>query len=380
MNDHHSDQRVTNTDNEARAIPGSIPEDDAPSQSDELATSSDLEITITHDDITAIDEYVTDDYGKTIQFIEDCIAMGFHGECNPHRVRRHIDFSNPATRMLTAKAPSMEAWLRQIPTAAALQPLYRPTMPFLTTGEDIDTNTRTLFCNTTDATGIRLRATLLQKIVRTESQRQPVRDRSTPLSVISLACGVAEPMVNALSRIAHETGRTPELTAVDYDRSALAETEKIASKYGLDEHVRTFRDNILHPARAVSEKLGKELSGSADIVDIVGIMEYLDVNDSYYEYKGVVSGRPKQAGAVSLVRNSFDLVRPGGLLIVGNMSTEHPHLGFTLNTIQWPHIIPRTTDEVLSIFNAAGLTGALEVIVPSDKIYNLYALRKPFAT
>lgn len=89
----------------------------------------------------------------------------------------------------------------------------------------------------------------------------------------------------------------------------------------------------------------------------------------------VVQGSGK-AGAVTFVRNAFACVRPGGMLITGNMLDTHPQLGFTMDVIQWPHIQPRSTAEMLDIFEAAGIRGHVDVHLPSDGVYAVYVLRK----
>lgn len=53
--------------------------------------------------------------------------------------------------------------------------------------------------------------------------------------------------------------------------------------------------------------------------------------------------------------NAAQLVKPGGLLLTGNMRDTHPQLGFTLNVVQWPHIQPRSIETMQRIVEAAGL-------------------------
>jgi len=108
----------------------------------------------------------------------------------------------------------------------------------------------------------------------------------------------------------------------------------------------------------------------------VGILEYLEPNDWTYTYNGVISTRRKQAGAVTFIRNAFECVKPGGVLITGNMLDSHPQLGFTMDVVQWPHIQPRSVAEMLAIFESAGLHGHIDVYLPTDGVYAVYAIRK----
>ena len=41
-----------------------------------------------------------------------------------------------------------------------------------------------------------------------------------------------------------------------------------------------------------------------------------------------------QVNAATFLANAAQLVKPGGLLLVGNMRDTHPQLGFTLNVVQ----------------------------------------------
>lgn len=59
------------------------------------------------------------------------------------------------------------------------------------------------------------------------------------------------------------------------------------------------------------------------------------------------------------------------------MLPTHPQLGFTLNVIQWPHIQPRSVEEVGSLIDDAGLDGERSVYLPDDGVYAVYVVRKP---
>ena len=133
----------------------------------------------------------------------------------------------------------------------------------------------------------------------------------------------------------------------------------------------------------VAQSLGKRVklpSDSFDIVDAVGILEYLG-NDNFvknFEYGGVIKSKRTFAGAPTFLKNAYEITKPGGLLLVGNMLDTHPQLGFTLNTLQWSHIQPRSIGEMVGVIDSAGLNGAeVEVHCPDDGVYALYAIRKP---
>lgn len=113
-----------------------------------------------------------------------------------------------------------------------------------------------------------------------------------------------------------------------------------------------------------------------DAVDAVGILEYLQPDDWIYTYRGVITTRRKQAGVVTFLRSAFECVKPDGTLIVGNMLDTHPQLSFTMDVVQWTHIQPRSIQQMLAIFAAAGLTEHVDVYLPSDGVYAIYAVHK----
>jgi len=114
-----------------------------------------------------------------------------------------------------------------------------------------------------------------------------------------------------------------------------------------------------------------------DAVDAVGILEYLKPDDWRYAYGNVIRTRRPMAGAVTFLANAYELVRPGGLLVFGNMLDTHPQLAFTLNVIQWPHVQPRSIEQVCTLMARAGIVGGVEIHLPTGGVYALYVVRKP---
>jgi cyclopropane fatty-acyl-phospholipid synthase-like methyltransferase len=82
----------------------------------------------------------------------------------------------------------------------------------------------------------------------------------------------------------------------------------------------------------------RSVSRCFDLVEAIGLMEYLGALDWTFRYGRLVASRKRLAGAVTLFRNAYELVRPGGVLVFANMLVSHPQLAFTLNVVQWPHI------------------------------------------
>ena len=307
-----------------------------------------------------------------------------------HRKRKTgIDMNNPGTRELCAMLPSVGAWLDTIPTAAALHPLYAPTDERLPNGTLLDDNIGDWFRNIADARGMRSRAKVMEDLLEHEMLGAEHKGGSQWLS---LACGAALPVFAVMNRLQEQGADLPQVTLIDADKNALKQARGYAAQKGLEQQVATRRMNILEPpgmsyqrsagmagvARAaLSQRRGKMLAESFDAVDAVGIFEYLQEPDWKYTYSKVISTSKKMAGAQTFLQNAYELVKPGGILLVGNMLDTHPQLEFTLNVIQWPHIQPRSVQEMARLIDGAKIDGTVDVYKPDDGVYALYGIRKP---
>lgn len=343
-------------------------------------------------DVSVNDPYRDDAFERVSSEVEALTAMGYGGaEVSPEeaitRKRTKINRDDAALKVLISMYPDLSYWLDLVPTAAALGPLYNPEMTHLPVpgGHAISQGMRDYFRNLADAVGIRSRSEIMRHIVTEQALHGAGMSRWA-----SLACGAAQPVFDAMEDIRNMGGFVPEVTLVDYDKEALALVRQEAMRRQLSPRVCTRKMNILRPEGIASpERIGwREVAVSAlrrkvilpqrgyDVVDAVGLLEYLRPEDWQYRYNRVIRTRQTMAGAVTFLRNASELVKPGGTLLVGNMLDSHPQLGFTLNVIQWPHIQPRPIDKMLGIMEQAGL-GAWEtkVYCPDDGVYALYALR-----
>lgn len=315
-------------------------------------------------------------------------AEGYYGNPDIDVTRKRpgtIDLENPATHWMYEHLPGFAEWHSLVPTAAALEPLYDPTITTLANGETFTPDMRAWMSNIYDAIGIRSRAEVMESVVVGEV----LRNMDTRQRWVSLGCGAAQPVVAALEKIRGYGAPVPEVTLVDYQKQALDLAQEGARKSGFADAVTTRRMNILktegiayrHDSdtgfyRNAISSVGKLPAESFDMVDAVGILEYLKPGDWKYAYGKVINTKKGMAGAVRFLHNAYELVKPGGLLVVGNMRDTHPQLGFTLNTIQWPHIQPRSVDEVTSLIREAGLEGRVDAYCPDDGVYAIYVIRK----
>lgn len=335
------------------------------------------------------DRYQTQSHEEVVVELEELTGMGFHGDCDLNaaigRQRTRIDDTNPATCELIARVPGVEDWLELIPTAAALDLLYDPSIERLANGKPVSPAVRDWACNILDAHGIRSRGEIVQDILTKQAIDQASLG-ATEQQWVSLACGAAQPVCHALRHIKESGNPTPRVTLVDLDRSALRAAQTYAQAMKVKQSIDVRCMNILRPqglalpavdaqtnvaARALRRRVG--LEGAAyDAVDAVGILEYVP------EALSDESPTALQVNAATFLANAAQLVKSGGLLLVGNMRDTHPQLGFTLNVVQWPHIQPRSIETMQRIVEVAGLGDwRVDVYCPDDGVYAVYAMRRP---
>ncbi|GAB2457938.1 hypothetical protein [Xylanimonas ulmi] len=348
------------------------------------------------------DAFATSAHDRILTSLRDLEAMGFHGDADViHALSRKrlsaIDQTNPATRELIARVPGVEHWLALVPTPRALSPLYDPSARALPGGHVIGDELRRWMVAIADARGLRHRAQMVTDLL---TRRPSASGPSTPPRWLSVASGAAQPVLRAADAVRDRTGQTPEMTLVDLSPQALRDAWDLAARLRLADRLRLMRRNVLD-RRGLDVRAGLgasalqwlaapdptvPLSRAAldrdgyDVVEAVGILEYVNPDDWSYRHRGVAGLRTTQAGARTFLRAMFRLVKPGGDLIVGNMLDAHPQLGFTLNVIQWPHIQPRSIEQMMRLIDAAGLDAERHVYVPSDadnRVYALYRLHKP---
>lgn len=335
------------------------------------------------------DRYQTQSHEEVVVELEELTGMGFHGDCDLNaaigRQRTRIDDTNPATCELITRVPGVEDWLELIPTASALDLLYDPSIERLANGKPVSPAVRDWACNILDAHGIRSRGEIVQAILARHVIDQASLG-ATEQQWVSLACGAAQPVCQALRHIKENGHAVPRVTLVDLDRSALRAAKTYAQAMKVKQSIDVRCMNILRPqdvvlpavnaqtnvaARALRRQIGLE-AAAYDAVDAVGILEYVP------EVLSDESPTALQVNAATFLANAAQLVKPGGLLLVGNMRDTHPQLGFTLNVVQWPHIQPRSIETMQQIAGAAGLGDwQVDVYCPDDGVYALYAMRRP---
>lgn len=181
-----------------------------------------------------------------------------------------------------------------------------------------------------------------------------------PLRLMSIACGAAGPIFDYARDAAADGVEIAELLVVDHDPLALASTVSLARGAGLGDRVTPMRKNLLKtpPIDYLDEQV--------DLVDLVGVFEHLPSSRLGYRI------------ASHVLAGAAEAVRPGGLILLGNMLDERPQQRFFDSV--WPRLQQRTMRQVLALALEAGIDAELvKVRVPAkDGIYALYALTVPW--
>lgn len=351
------------------------------------------------------DPFETGEHARITDSLHELESMGFYGDTNVdaalHRKRLSaIDYENPATKELVQRVPGVEHWLALVPTPRALGPLYNPDMVQLPDGHHIGEELRNWMIEIADARGLRYRSQMVTDLL-VEKVKHHLRGEDDREQWLSIASGAAQPLLHAAQEVEYRYGQSPDMTLVDLSTEALEDAQEYAQGLGLEANLKVERMNVLR-RQGLDERIGfgevavhrvfnrqdreklsrqKLVKEGYDVVEAIGITEYMKPDDWTYRYHGVVNLKTIQAGARTFLKNSYRMVKPGGDLIVGNMLDTHPQLGFTLNTIQWPHIQPRSIDEMMELFDEAGLDAERDVYVPADadnRVYALYKIHKPY--
>lgn len=269
------------------------------------------------------------------------------------------DSENNSAREFLDNIPTIKSWKSMMPSAMALYPLQRPEETYLPNGTKVDRFTRLLFRHGLDAIGIRSRAKIMESI----SLRQ-VRDSDEDSTRwISLACGAAVPVLDAVANIKKEMpDRDFSLTLVDLDRTALEFARELASAQGLREGTdfEAERVNLIRGLIKNDELVTTHGKESYDMVDMLGIFEYFA--DDH---------------AQTMLKNAYRLLKPGGKLIIGNMLDTHPNLRFNQVAVGWPGVKPRSFDEIANVITNAGIDiKQCQAYVPEDGVYAVVEIGK----
>jgi SAM-dependent methyltransferase len=267
--------------------------------------------------------------------------------------RPHVSHEHPhnLARKTLYAIPAFREWSQFMPDSLALEPIYHPELRRLHSGGRIDPLTRRLFRHGYDPVGIRTRTVTGAWIVRRSLPEHPKR-----LRWLSLAGGTLRPTLLMLSG----TGTVPsawEITNVERDIEALKLAKEAATMQGIPaSQVKLLKADVTDEA-AMYAGLQND---TYDVVEMMGLFEYLS---------------DEQISQV--LKTSYVLLRPGGIIIFGNMRRKHPQLDLHKRGVGWPGVRPRSVGMVAKVLVAAGIPATnVEVYQPTDNVYNIFRIIK----
>lgn len=257
-----------------------------------------------------------------------------------------------------------------IPSALALaylsDPYSRRTIHSKDLNKDIpiDEEARKWWTLCTDAVAIRSRGTVMAEVVNGYVERYTGNGGDPDnLRWMSIACGTALPTLKA----AVNSGTAPKITLIDYDLEAMQATSELAEEIGFEGEITTKAMNIFDTERMA--RLKEKLAADGELpqlVDMMGIFEY--------------TGDNLGIDPVPFLRSGYNLVAPGGTLILGQMRKDRPVEDFTMGVVAWPFVEQRSPKELMQMVTAAGIPQeSVRIYMPTDGVYMVVAIDKPAA-
>ena len=264
---------------------------------------------------------------------------------------------NPVSEAIYS-SHGMTEWRKLVPSAFALFNLQKPDEKLLVGSDlELDLAARDYFNFALDSMAIRTRAKIVERIVA-----DTIRPNE-PNTWVSLASGAAVPVLEAIQNGAAESASMLDVHLVDFDLRALDFFDVLKDKiYDVDsanfhKHPANLYEVLVDPTKLVAQ-IGE---GSVDMVDAVGIFEYM-----------------REDRAARFLKNAYLLVKPGGSLVISNMLNTHPELDFNQRGIGWEDIYPRSKEGLRSIIETADIsTSDAHGFQAQDGVYGVIKIEKP---
>lgn len=266
---------------------------------------------------------------------------------------------------------TLGAWRKHlVPSAMALDILQNPDSLHLMDEQKtpVSEEQRPYFKLCLDAIGIRSRASVMSMLIQGYTEGH---DTERHMHWLSLASGAADPVLKAAQNLNKNNDQKDiNIDLVDLDERALDYASLRAARLGYDGQINTVRENLFNEASvqdALKQKKSDNPEENYDVVDILGFFEYLPDRD--------INQFPS---ASTFLQRSYKYLKPGGILIFGNMQDTHPGLDFTIGAVEWPYIRPRSTEKIVDMVDKAGIdTELMSVYTPSDGVYAVAMIQKP---
>ena len=174
-----------------------------------------------------------------------------------------------------------------------------------------------------------------------------------PMPVTSLAAGPARELFDVVSG---STALNLLATCIDIDFDALAYASGIARELGVADHFNFAQDNVVR----LCQGRGHTALSPQALIYSVGLTDYLQ--DNY---------------VLDLINWGYDMLRPGGTLIIGNVVPSNPTRVFMDHVLEWV-LIHRSEDQLRSLFNRSRFgTAPVRFVLESAGVDIFAFCRKP---
>lgn len=150
---------------------------------------------------------------------------------------------------------------------------------------------------------------------------EEIARKEEEVRILSLASGSAQGVIEVVAALRH---LNLKVTLVDLDPKAIAYSQELARKYGVENQFTFSLGNLLNLERAANGQ-------KPHIIEMIGFLDY----------------RPNEK-AVYLIKRIYDFLLPGGKFFTGNIC-PNPEQHFLKWVIDWPMIYrkPKELRELL---------------------------------
>lgn len=227
--------------------------------------------------------------------------------------------TNPSRSMFYSRFPgseTMRAWQKDIMKAKALYPLQKPHDAIRVLPDGVDDYAMNVFMFAKDSIGIRTRAAVMKQVAY--ETMKGIEDPE--VAVLSLGSGAAVPLIDAVSSIRDSLDKTVKMELCDLSGESLALAAELMHEANIpaEDVVDSYEGHFIRKLHEM-----KKRSARVDMIEALGLFEYLE-----------------DKAASDLLRNSYELLKPGGVIILSNMLSNRPQLEFNQYGVGWPDVVP----------------------------------------
>lgn len=315
-------------------------------------------ITTTHDDddanisITVLD--IHDRYHGSRHKIGRWLVKAYTDSLQRYLARKpNMDFAHKTNiaRLLSYIPGGMRAWAGYMPGGFATYYVHEPDHKRMENGKKLDTITRSFFRHSYDSIGLRARSYILSWLVMGWADNYKEN-----INWVSMGCGSGQPVYDVVRSFNDQTRERTSLLLVDNDAVVMEFARK------LYDHQKTILPQVRFSVGDITNEafLSETINKQINLVDMMGLFEYLSDNDS-----------------TRLLTRVYKNITPGGLIVFTNMRNTRPHLDVHKRAVGWPGVVVRSISDIHSIIKNANIPlEAVRVYTSKDGVYNVYRIEK----